>query len=267
MYEIISFGRLIMTFRLCLKSESNPIEKISHCCQTNVRSNKDNLFLSCLDKNLESSQKTDSYKCFEAFKNSYENIFGYDQNLDFYYSFDEHSIGRDTYKLFNTTTNLASHHYEFQGDNIKMFSEFFEAFKSEDITKVFKLYPTDINECYSFFTNANVQENILSDIFEGFESYNTFMKNTAAIVKYLQAIEGPLVNNAELYEIFLNEKISFEDYLELRQPVPLIHETLYPLYSIRLQKLGYIPLEKSLWNEVRSKKAGKRPVLEILKNN
>ncbi|XP_060836369.1 uncharacterized protein LOC132919033 [Rhopalosiphum padi] len=61
-------------------------------------------------------------------------------------------------------------------------------------------------------------------------------------------IEGPLVNNAQLYEIFLDKKITFEDYQELRKPIPLSHETLYSLYSLRLKQLGYIPLEESLWN-------------------
>ncbi|XP_025209154.1 uncharacterized protein LOC112604370 [Melanaphis sacchari] len=87
------------------------------------------------------------------------------------------------------------------------------------------------------------------EIFEEFDSFDDFIKQTKISIKFLEGIEGPLVNNKELYKVFLENPITLNDYHELRNPLPLAHETLYSLYSIRLQKLGYIPLYQTLWNE------------------
>ncbi|XP_026811108.1 uncharacterized protein LOC113552423 [Rhopalosiphum maidis] len=253
MYETFSLGSLIVKFKFCLQSETNPFEKIKYCCKNKTKNNDDQ-FISCLDQSLEPTQKTEMDNCFEKFMQKYRDIFGEDQ-IDFHYTFSiPQEIGKDTFKLFNTVTNLAEYNNTIKGVSIEIFPVFYKAIKNEDVSNIFKLSSDDVQECNSFYKYAEVEENIiLYDIFEGFESYSDFMLYTSTIVKYLKGIEGPLVNNAELYDTFLKNQISFDDYRELHKPIPLLHETLYPLYSMRLQKLGYIPIEESLWNEGYSK--------------
>ncbi|XP_050053540.1 uncharacterized protein LOC126549116 isoform X2 [Aphis gossypii] len=66
---------------------------------------------------------------------------------------------------------------------------------------------------------------------------------------YLYIIEGPLVNNKDLYDLYLANPITIDEYKILRKPIPLYHETMYSIYSLRLQILGYIPLHENIWTE------------------
>ncbi|XP_060839157.1 uncharacterized protein LOC132920639 isoform X2 [Rhopalosiphum padi] len=127
MYQTLSLGRFVMKLRLCLKEETNPFDKIRVCCKTNLGSNNDT-FIKCLDTSLESTQKSCMNKCFEKFINSYKDIFDEDHK-DFLYTFDDKKRkknGEKTLKLFNTTTNLEDRYYEFDDDNMVIYTVFFQ---------------------------------------------------------------------------------------------------------------------------------------------
>ncbi|XP_025209061.1 uncharacterized protein LOC112604307 [Melanaphis sacchari] len=101
MHEIASLGKLVRTFRTCLKFESNPLEMIRYCCMNSAATKI--VFADCLER-LEANQKKVLQDCFDTFITSIIQILDTDKNVQY--------LTEDEYKTNNiesiTTASQAS---------------------------------------------------------------------------------------------------------------------------------------------------------------
>ncbi|XP_022182268.1 uncharacterized protein LOC111042088 [Myzus persicae] len=86
-------------------------------------------------------------------------------------------------------------------------------------------------------------------VLRGFEDFKRFSNQIKASLKFLEYIEGKLINNKEPhYDEYNAHPITIEDYQELRKPIPLLHEDSYELYLMRLKRLKCVPFDEETWS-------------------
>eukprot|EP00102_Acyrthosiphon_pisum_P020880 XP_016658090.1 PREDICTED: uncharacterized protein LOC100568758 isoform X2 [Acyrthosiphon pisum] len=247
-YYVGEFGTFMNNLRECLK-DSYVFKILKYCCHPNrITTEKP---VECLGV-LEEGGRNEVTKCFEPFKNEVSKLFGKKpENLKYTYNleFTKTNLGKRAEIAFGIVTDqeepneLCDEDFEDLSDNYKKFTG--------DTT----YYDTDTSQskCLENFEKYNHKKfdewRSKYNVLKGFNNFKEFSRQIKISLKYLEGLEGKLVNNKKLYDKFHDNPISEDDFRELSTPLPLKHENFYPLYFMRIKFLGYIPVDNHTWKK------------------
>ncbi|KAE9544992.1 hypothetical protein AGLY_000535 [Aphis glycines] len=243
-YQIMSLGRHARKFRNCITLTN--IDKIV----TTLKSVYANEHMNAADRAkqinnlLESQHKNQLTECLGEFKQLVKKIFGDIKESDF--EMNILNIGKHSDVLMNMAANN-TFDYETKMDEISVYQHFYKADADEMVNNVITYTDTDKFDCKHYFLSNTMEYYIpMLEIFAGFDNYNDFVKQSKIRISLV-------LNNKDLYDLYLANPITIDEYKILRKPIPLYHETMYSIYSLRLQILGYIPLHEDIWTEEMQK--------------
>lgn len=246
-YHIAALGNIINNLRECLKI-SNVFNVIQVCCNPNHTEEP----VKCLELLDTHKQRDEATGCFEPFKTGVLDLFGkkeehskFTENLEF----TKTVVGKRTEIAFGIATTQ-EHPDEFCDETFDVLLANYIKFTDDTTyTNDTDFFQSECSRNFEKYELVDYEKWYLRySVFKGFDNFEEFSKQIKISLKFLEALEGKLVNNKELYNEYHKNPISETDYKELFTPLPLKHEDFYPLFFMRLKFLGYIPMDEDTWN-------------------